>query len=106
VLPAGLRALGAVVDVVPVSRSAPDGAGAEQLRQALADGAVDLVTFTSASTVHGYVQAVGAELARRAPAASIGPVTSEAARAAGITVAVEAAESTIPGLVAAVAARR
>jgi uroporphyrinogen III methyltransferase / synthase len=106
VLPAGLRALGAVVDVVPVYRSAPDGAGAEQLRQALADGAVDLVTFTSASTVHGYVQAVGAELARRAPAASIGPVTSEAARAAGITVAVEAAESTIPGLVAAVAARR
>ena len=106
VLPAGLRALGAVVDVVPVYRSAPDGAGAEQLRQALADGAVDLVTFTSASTVHGYVQAVGAELSRRAPAASIGPVTSEAARAAGITVAVEAAESTIPGLVAAVAARR
>jgi uroporphyrinogen III methyltransferase / synthase len=32
VLPAGLRALGAVVDVVPVYRSTPDGAGAEKLR--------------------------------------------------------------------------
>ena len=104
VLPAGLRALGATVDVVPVYRSAPDGAGAERLRAALEAGEVDLVTFTSASAVQGFVQAVGAELARRAPAASIGPVTSEAARAAGIAVAVEAPESTIPALAAAIAA--
>ena len=104
VLPAGLRELGAAVDVVPVYRSVPYGAGAEPLREALAEGSVDLVTFTSASTVQGYVQAVGAELARRAPAASIGPITSEAARAAGIDVGVEAAESSIPGLVAAIVA--
>jgi uroporphyrinogen III methyltransferase/synthase len=104
VLPAGLRELGAAVDVVPLYRSVTDGVGAEPLRAALDDGTVDLVTFTSASSVHGFVQAVGPELARRAPAASIGPITSEAARAAGIRVTVEAAESTIPGLVAAIVA--
>jgi len=102
VLPAGLAAMGAAVDVVPLYRSVPDGDGAELLQQALAQGSVDLVTFTSASTVRGFVQAVGAELAMRAPAASIGPITTAAARAAGITVVVEAAESTIPGLAEAV----
>ena len=70
----------------------------------LEKGSVDVVTFTSASAVHGYVDAVGPELARRAKGASIGPVTSEAARAAGIDVAAEASEATIPSLVEAVVA--
>jgi uroporphyrinogen III methyltransferase/synthase len=60
------------------------------------------VTFTSASAVRAYVEAVGARLARCVPAASIGPITSDAARMAGISVAAEAGESTITGLVAAV----
>ena len=103
-LPEGLRALGAEVDVVPIYRSARDGSGAETLRAVLEKGSVDVVTFTSASAVHGYVDAVGPELARRAKGASIGPVTSEAARAAGIDVAAEASEATIPSLVEAVVA--
>jgi uroporphyrinogen-III synthase len=48
------------------------------------------------------VEAVGAELARRAPAVSIGPVTSEALRAAGIDVIAEATEASVVGLVEAV----
>jgi uroporphyrinogen III methyltransferase/synthase len=104
VLPAGLTRMGAVVDALPVYRSVPDGEGAEPLRLALTEGSVDLVTFTSASTVHGFVQAVGVELAARAPAASIGPITSDAARQAGISVTIEAGESTIPGLVDAIVA--
>jgi uroporphyrinogen III methyltransferase/synthase len=101
-LPAGLEALGAVVDRIVVYRSALYGAGTAQLRDTLRDGAVDLVTFTSASSVSGFVAAVGAEAARRAPAAVIGPITGEAARAQGLEVAVEATTSTIPGLVDAV----
>jgi uroporphyrinogen III methyltransferase/synthase len=42
------------------------------------------------------------DVAREAPAASIGPVTTQAARAAGLDVVVEASESTIPGLVSAI----
>lgn len=104
VLPKGLEALGARVDVVAAYRSVQDGRGAAEVRTALEAGRVDLVTLTSASSVRGYVEAVGAEAARRAPAASIGPVTSEAARAAGIEVVAEATTSTIAGLVLAVRA--
>jgi uroporphyrinogen-III synthase len=70
--------------------------------RALETGKVDLVTFTSASTVRGYVEAVGEDLARRAPAASIGPITTEAITAAGIELACETKESTIGGLVDAI----
>ena len=104
VLPDGLRALGAGVDVIPVYRSVGDEEGLRRVRETLATTAVDLVTFTSASAVHAYVEAVGEDAARRSPAASIGPITSDALRAAGIPIAVEAGDSTIAGLVQAVAA--
>jgi uroporphyrinogen III methyltransferase/synthase len=101
VLPEGLSALGCTVDVVNVYRTASDGAGAGALRDALARGRVDAVTFASASAVRGFVEAVGTELSRRAPAVSIGPVTSDAVRAAGITLAAEAKEASIDALASA-----
>ena len=104
VLPDGLRALGCTVDVVRAYRSVSDGTGAEGLKTALESGAVDAVTFASASAVRGFIEAVGEQLARRAPAVSIGPVTSEAVRAAGISVAAESGEATIPALVTTVVA--
>jgi uroporphyrinogen III methyltransferase/synthase len=105
-LPDGLRAMGATVDVVIAYRSVAerDGAAAAALRRALEAGEVDLVTYTSASGVRAFVDAVGSDGARRAPAAVIGPVTAAAARDAGAAVAVEASSSTIEGLVDAVAA--
>jgi uroporphyrinogen III methyltransferase/synthase len=102
VLPNGLAELGCTVDVVRAYRSVSDGEGAEGLRDALSNGNVGLATFASASAVRGYVEAVGAELARKAPAVSIGPVTSDALRGAGIDVVAEAKEASIDGLVAAV----
>jgi uroporphyrinogen-III synthase len=104
VLSEGLATLGCAVDVVHAYRSVPDGTGAEPLRASLARGEVDAVTFASASAVRGYLDAVGPELARRAPAVSIGPVTSDAIRAAGIPLAAEAGEASIQSLVASVVA--
>jgi len=101
VLPSGLRELGCTVDVVRAYRSVSTRVGAESLRGELERGDVDLATFASASAVRGYVEAVGGELARRAPAVSIGPVTSDALRAAGIDVVAEASEASVDGLVAA-----
>jgi uroporphyrinogen III methyltransferase/synthase len=101
-LPAGLREMGATVTILDIYRSIPDGLGAETLARAIEAGRVDLATFTSGSAVRGYIEAVGDELALKVPAASIGPQTSEALREAGIEVKVEAEESTIDGLVAAV----
>jgi uroporphyrinogen III methyltransferase/synthase len=104
VLPDGMRALGCTVDVVAAYRTVPDGEGAEALQAALERGDVDAVTLASASAVRGYVDAVGVDLARRAPAVTIGPVTSDAARAASIPVAAQATTATIDALVAAVVA--
>jgi uroporphyrinogen III methyltransferase / synthase len=102
VLRAGLEELGATVTLLRVYRSVPQPEGAENLRAALEHGEVDLVTLTSASAVAGLVDAVGADAATRAPTASIGPITSDAARAAGMDVTIEAGESTIDGLVDAI----
>ena len=102
VLPAGLREIGASLVIVEAYRTIPDGAGAERLARAIEAGKVDLATFTSASAVRGYIEAVGEDLALRIPAASIGPQTSDALREAGIEVEAEAEESTIDGLVSAV----
>jgi uroporphyrinogen-III synthase len=106
VLPEGLRALGAHVDVIPVYRTVLDGDGAARVAERLRAGAIDLVTLSSSSTARFFVEAVGAEAARAAPAASIGPVTSAAARALGLRVTVESEQSTIPGLVDAIVASR
>ncbi|MGA7418309.1 MAG: uroporphyrinogen-III synthase, partial [Acidimicrobiales bacterium] len=65
-----------------------------------AAGRADAVAFTSSSTVERTVSLLG--LDRIPPVvASIGPVTSASALAAGLSVTVEATEHTIDGLVAA-----
>ena len=102
VLADGLRALGAQVDAIPIYRTVIDGAGAERVAERLRAGEIDFVTLTASSTARFFVDAVGGEAARRAPIASIGPVTSAAARALGLRVVIESAESTIDGLVAAI----
>ena len=102
ILSEGLEEMGADVTVIEAYRSINDGQGAKRLSRAIEAGKVDLVTFTSASAVKAYVDAVGDELALRVPAASIGPQTSEALRGAGIELKYEAEESTIDGLVRAV----
>ena len=102
VLPQGLGEIGADVEVIEAYRSIPDGQGAERLARAIEAGKLDLATFTSGSAVRGYVDAIGEDLAKRVPAASIGPQTSDALRAAGIEVRAEAKESTLDGLVSAV----
>lgn len=65
--------------------------------------AADVVAFTSSSTVERTVDLLGVDGVPPL-VASIGPVTSATARAAGLQVTVEAVEHTLGGLVAAVAA--
>jgi uroporphyrinogen III methyltransferase/synthase len=104
VLPTGLRKLGADVTVVHMYRSrlVTSGDTVEQLRAAIDAGEVDGVTFTSASTVSGFVAQAGQERASRVKAFSIGSVTSDAARAAGMSIAAEARQATIDALAEAI----
>lgn len=103
-LPDGLRALGAVVDVIPVYRTVAEAGNGADLAAELAAGRVDAVTFTSSSTVQHFVELVGREAAAapRYAAAVIGPVTAATARGLGLPVTIEAAEYTAPGLVQAI----
>jgi len=102
VLPRALKDLGADVTRIEAYRSMVDGEGAEKLVRAIEAGNVDLVTFTSASAVRGYVDAVGKDVALRVPAASIGSQTSDALREAGIVVKAQAEASTLDSLASAV----
>jgi uroporphyrinogen III methyltransferase/synthase len=97
-LQTGFESLGATVDRIALYSSVPDGEGAQALRERLLAGDADAVTYTSASSVNAFVDAVGADAAARAPAVSIGPVTTAAAKARGLDVAAEASISTLAGL--------
>jgi uroporphyrinogen-III synthase len=69
-------------------------------RAALADGTVDAVTFTSASTVRGFTAALGT-VTGAPKVVAIGPVTAREARAHGFVVHAVARPHTTDGLVAA-----
>ena len=69
-------------------------------RHALAAGEVDAITFTSASTVRGFLGALGAIGLRGKPkVVCIGPITAKAAREHGLTVHAVANPHTTDGLV-------
>ena len=98
VLPDALRERGAEVDVVALYetvRELPEPEAVEAAQEA------DYLTFTSSSTVRNLTEALGERMPRGARVVSIGPVTSEAARVAGLRVDVEAERQDIDGLVAA-----
>ncbi|MXY42777.1 MAG: HemD protein [Dehalococcoidia bacterium] len=101
----GLEGLGAEVREVTLYRTvAPSGAG-ERLAEVL-DAGVDVVTFTSSSTVTNLVALLGGDAARLegARVACIGRVTAETARKAGLNVDILAEDSTAGGLVNAIVA--
>lgn len=100
VLPDGLRERGARVDVVPVYETVT-GPGDAAVLERLRTGEVDAVTFTSPSTVKGFLRlAEGIDLDALVVAV-IGPVAARAAHAAGLKVDVEPAGYTAPALVSA-----
>jgi len=102
-VPAELARRGAVVDVVEAYRTvAPESSRAEAAQLFDAEPKPNWIVFTSSSTVQNFAALAGAERLRGVKVASIGPITSSAARAAGIEVTAEAEVYTIDGLIAAI----
>ncbi len=97
VLPERLRAAGHSVSDVAVYRTRirRDDNLAKKVR------ACDILTFTSPSTVKGFAENGALGEVGTKVVACIGPVTAQAARAAGMNVTVVAREYTVDGLLAA-----
>jgi uroporphyrinogen III methyltransferase/synthase len=101
VLPAELAKMGAVVDDITVYETqAVDDAA--HLITKLKEGAVDLITFTSSSTVKNFYALLPPDsletLMKDVSIASIGPITADTARDLGFKIDIIAESYTIPGL--------
>ena len=106
VLPEELRKMGARVDIVTAYFTEKVKDNAEPLIGQLAAKTIDLITFTSSSTVKNFKALLPAEnfkdLIAGATIASIGPITTATAAELGFEVQITAASYTIPGLCAAI----
>lgn len=108
VLPVELTKMGAVVDEVIAYQTVCDGKEADELISDLENRAIDMVTFTSSSTVKNFHALLPAdrfrELTNGVAMAAIGPVTADTAAELGIHVDVVADSYTISGLCDAIVA--
>lgn len=106
-LPELLRKDGATVEEVIAYRTViPDDLSRDRIQSVLRQP-VDVVTFTSPSTVRNLAQAAGPRnvesLLKGVKVACVGPVTAEAAKALGVHVDIVAPNHTIENLVEAIA---
>src|SRR5213076_824271 len=104
VLVVELRRLGASVTEVPAYQTRRVENGAGRLREALAAGAIDAVTFTSSSTARNFAE-LFTEEERRAwrGRVTIASITAATAAEYGLTTDVMPSEYTIPALARALA---
>jgi uroporphyrinogen III methyltransferase/synthase len=107
-LPRALEAAGARVDVAPAYRTvAPETTDRARVEALLVGGAIDCVTFTSASTVRNFAQLFDTNdlsaLLAGVCVACIGDVTAATAAEYGLRADVQPAEFTTPALARAVA---
>jgi uroporphyrinogen III methyltransferase/synthase len=107
VLPKGLKKLGAEVDVVAVYRTIRPRGGSKRLKRLLAEGEIDVIAFTSSSTVNHFAELLKKEdlkrLLKGIAIACIGPVTARTAKEWGLKVRIQPKQYTIPGLTRAIA---
>jgi len=102
VLPEALKEAGALVDEVEVYRTVKPEHGEASLQTILKRG-IDVVVFTSSSTVRNFMELLPDKAALNGiKVAIIGPVTGATARDHGLEPAIMPAEYTIPGLVQAI----
>jgi len=104
VLPDQLRARGARVDVVETYRAVPPADLRPRLAACLIG--VDVITFTSSSTVRHFVGAMPEPPSDRVKIACIGPIAAQTARDLGLRVDIIAQEYTTRGLVDAIVRSR
>lgn len=102
ILPIEIRKMGAVVDEIAVYQTEKAVESVEVLVDNLKSRCVDMVTFTSSSTVKNFKACLPPEqfdsLMEGVTVACIGPITADTARQLGLGVHIEATHYTIAGL--------
>ncbi|MEW6620677.1 MAG: uroporphyrinogen-III C-methyltransferase, partial [bacterium] len=106
VLIEGLKEMEAQVDDVAAYRTIKEESDVGYLKELLSRGEIDIITFTSSSTVTNFCCLFNKEeinhLLNKVKIASIGPITTQKAQALGLKVDITAKEYTIKGLVKAI----
>jgi uroporphyrinogen III methyltransferase / synthase len=106
VLPVELTRMGATVHEVTAYKTRQAVNSAADLIARLTAGTIDLITFTSSSTVKNFHRLLPPDRVDRlmggVGVASIGPITSQTARDLGLRVTIEADTYTVPGLIQAI----
>lgn len=106
ILPETLRQRGAEVDVVEAYRTAIPATDTAELQSILQRRGVDMITFTSSSTVANFVRLLQgrslAELLAGTAVACIGPITRKTVEEAGGRADVVSEQFTVSGLVQAI----
>ena len=102
-LPNGLRDRGAIVDTIPIYETVKAGAeGREALEADLHNGRIDMVTFTSSSTVTNFLEMFGSPpstaLLDQVHIAVIGPSTEATVKAHGFTADIVAQQASVESL--------
>jgi len=98
ILPLELENFGAEVTIANAYKTESTDADFSKF----ADKQIDLVTFTSSSTVENFVTACGEEFLHKVKTAAIGPVTAQSLKKFGVEADIVAKEFTIEGLVKAI----
>jgi uroporphyrinogen III methyltransferase/synthase len=103
ILPRELIRAGAEVDVVPVYRTGLAEQNGEDILQAMSNGEIQYVTFTSSSTVENFFRLIPPEqlhsfVPDQVKLACIGPITAKTLEGYGFSAHVQPAEYTVPAL--------
>jgi len=106
VMPDALQQMGAMVTEVPAYKTVMAEGDVAPVRDMLQNGEIQVITFTSSSTVRNFVKMLATPdlnaLLQGVTVACIGPVTADTARELGVKVNIIAKEYTINGLVQAI----
>ncbi|MCI0622246.1 MAG: uroporphyrinogen-III C-methyltransferase [Acidobacteria bacterium] len=106
VLPVELQKQGARVEVVEAYETILPKAGRERLEQLLDERPLDMIVFTSSSTVSNLAEMLKPhslpEMLKPATVAAIGPITKRTVEDHGLQVQVQPSQYTIPSLVEAI----
>jgi uroporphyrinogen III methyltransferase/synthase len=105
ILPEQIRAMGAEIDVVPTYQTIVPSKNIDDFVRRLQAGTINIITFTSSSTVTHFLQILGAEqrpFLKNVQIACIGPITADTARKNGLSVDILPKEYTVDGLATAI----